>query len=313
MTYITLCSGIEAMSVAVSGMNWKPLAFSEIDPRVNGFLSVRYPCVPNLGDMTRITAVDGGITNGKQTVTITGDLGLIAAGTPCQDVSTVGTLRGMCEGSGTRSALAFEFARIISELRPRWILWENVKGAVSGRNREAFRHFVERIVDAGYHVAWRVIDSSRFGIPQRRHRVWLVGHRDDLAARNGILGKVLLERILPERGPSENEGEGQDTGCDTSEGARICVDLYNGRVTGGTACTYGANSFGTNTAGPKLMVVGKGFRRFAPVEVERMFGFPDGYTEPLGTDAVRCRGLGNSWPVPVVTEIAKRIERSDCQ
>ena len=118
---------------------------------------------------------------------------------------------------------------------------------------------------------------------------------------------------MPAGVPSAPHGPEKEPGPASRVGPRVCVDLYNGRITGKVACTFGANSFGTNTAGPKLMVPGRGFRRFTATETERLFGFPDGYTSPLGRASVRCRALGNSWPVPVARALVSEIMRIETE
>ena len=312
LTYATVCSGIEAMSVAVSGLGFRPVFFSEIEPVLNSFLETTYKGIPNLGDLSGIRAAEEKAYGNNISVDC-GDLTILAGGTPCQDVSTVGTLAGMSEGSRTRSSLVFEFARVCSEILPRWILWENVEGCVKGKAIADFRKFVGRIVGCGYDVAWRVIDSSAYGIPQARRRVWLVGHRADLGAGTDGPVRILFRHKMPAGVPSAPHGPEKEPGPASHVGPRVCVDLYNGRITGKVACTFGANSFGTNTAGPKLMVPGRGFRRFTVTETERLFGFPDGYTSPLGRASVRCRALGNSWPVPVARALVSEIMRIETE
>ena len=121
LTYATVCSGIECMSAAVAPLGgWRPVFFSEIEPFPCALLKHRYPTVPNLGDMTKIKAEKIGeekwrITNGTDAVELAGRLGCLAGGTPCQDVSVAGKRAGMAEGSGTRSSLAFHFARLCRE------------------------------------------------------------------------------------------------------------------------------------------------------------------------------------------------------
>ena len=191
-TYATVCSGIECMSAAVAPLGgWKPVFFSEIEPFPCSLLAHRYPEVPNLGDMTKIKAVRIGedrwrITNGTDAVELAGRLGCLAGGTPCQDVSVAGKRAGMAEGSGTRSSLAFHFARLCRELQPRWVLWENVPGVLTSNGGRDFAHFVRSIGECGYSVAYRVLDAQYVrvvglprGVPQRRRRCWLVGHLGD--------------------------------------------------------------------------------------------------------------------------------------
>ncbi|MBQ6141321.1 MAG: DNA cytosine methyltransferase [Kiritimatiellae bacterium] len=192
MTYATVCSGIECMSAAVEPLGgWKPVFFSEIEPFPCSLLKHRYPTVPNLGDMTKITAEKIGeekwrITNGTDVIELVGRLGCLAGGTPCQDVSVAGKRAGMAEGSGTRSSLAFHFARLCRELQPRWVLWENVPGVLTSNGGRDFAHFVKSIGECGYSLAYRTLDAQWVrvdglprAVPQRRRRVWLVGHLGD--------------------------------------------------------------------------------------------------------------------------------------
>ena len=192
MTYATVCSGIECMSAAVAPLGgWKPVFFSEIEPFPCSLLKHRYPTVPNLGDMTKITAEKIGeekwrITNGTDVIELAGRLGCLAGGTPCQDVSVAGKRAGMAEGSGTRSSLAFHFARLCRELQPRWVLWENVPGVLTSNGGRDFAHFIRSIGECGYSLAYRTLDAQwvrvdglERAVPQRRRRVWLVGHLGD--------------------------------------------------------------------------------------------------------------------------------------
>ena len=190
LTYATVCSGIECMSAAVTPLGgWRPVFFSEIEPFPCSLLAHRYPTVPNLGDMTKITAEMVGdekwrITNGTDVIELAGRLDVLAGGTPCQDVSVAGKRKGMAEGSGTRSSLAFHFARLCRELQPRWVLWENVPGVLTSNGGRDFAHFVRSIGECGYSLAYRTLDAQYVrvdglprAVPQRRRRVWLVGMR----------------------------------------------------------------------------------------------------------------------------------------
>ena len=192
-TYATVCSGIECMSAAVAPLGgWKPVFFSEIEPFPCSLLKHRYPTVPNLGDMTKITAERIGdeekwrITNGTDVIELAGRLGCLAGGTPCQDVSVAGKRAGMAEGSGTRSSLAFHFARLCRELQPRWVVWENVPGVLTSNGGRDFAHFIRTIGECRYSLAYRTLDAQWVrvdglprAVPQRRRRVWLVGHLGD--------------------------------------------------------------------------------------------------------------------------------------
>lgn len=223
LTYATVCSGIECMSAAAIGLPLRPIFFSEIEPFPCAVLKHRFPHVPNLGDMSRITVDERGeITNGRTTVALpAGGLDILAGGTPCQDVSNAGKRRGMQEGSGTRSSLAFEFVRLIRELRPRYVVWENVAGVLSD---ESFPKFLRAIADCGYGVAYRTLDAQfvrcadidlpdggvvrlERAVPQRRRRVWVVGCAgEDLQRASEILFEP--QGVCGDRPPRRVTGRG---------------------------------------------------------------------------------------------------------
>lgn len=161
--YLSLFSGIEAASVACDGMDWEPLAFAEIDAFPSTVLKERFPSVPNLGDVTQV--------NWRSFVKDFGKPDLIVGGSPCQSFSIAGTRTGL-EGA---SGLMWEYVRAVRDVRPEWILWENVPGALSSTHGEDFGCLLRSLDDIGYGLAWRVLDAQFFGVPQRRRRVFLVG------------------------------------------------------------------------------------------------------------------------------------------
>ena len=162
MKYVSLFSGIEAASVAWHPLGWEPLAFSEIEPFPSAVLAHRYPDVPNLGDITRIdwSAHDDCLT-----------ADLVVGGSPCQSFSIAGRREGL-EGA---SGLMWEYVRAIQAIRPQWLVWENVPGALSSSGGEDFRCLLQALDELGYGLAWRVLDAQFFGVAQRRRRVYVVG------------------------------------------------------------------------------------------------------------------------------------------
>jgi DNA (cytosine-5)-methyltransferase 1 len=96
---------------------------------------------------------------------------LIYGGFPCQDVSVAGKRGGL---AAERSGLWFEFERILSELRPRWALIENVPGLLSSNNGNDFRVILNGLCELGYSVGWTILDAQNFGVPQRRRRVFVI-------------------------------------------------------------------------------------------------------------------------------------------
>ena len=239
LTYATVCSGIECMSAAAIGLPLRPVFFSEIEPFPCAVLKHRFPNVPNLGDMSRITVNEKGeITNGRTTVALpAGGLDVLAGGTPCTDVSYAGKRRGMQEGSGTRSSLAFEFVRLIRELKPRYVVWENVAGVLSD---QSFPGFLRAIADRGYGVAYRTLDAQfvrcadidlpdggvvrlERAVPQRRRRVWAVGCAgEDLRRASDVLFEP--QGVCGDRPPRRRTWQGP------SEAARGRARLPDGVV-----------------------------------------------------------------------------------
>ena len=97
---------------------------------------------------------------------------VIVGGFPCQDVSTMGKRKGL---AGERTGLFFDAIRIIQTLRPRYIVLENVAGLISSNHGEDFQTVIETLSQCGYLGIWRMLDSSYFGVPTRRRRVFVVG------------------------------------------------------------------------------------------------------------------------------------------
>lgn len=178
MRYVSLFSGVEAATVAWKGLGWEAVAFSEIEPFPCAVLEERFPEVPNLGDVTEIDWGDFIERHGRPD--------LLVGGSPCQSFSIAGTRTGLDGASG----LMWEYVRAVRELRPRWVVWENVPGALSSSNGEDFRCLLESLDDLGYGLAWRVLDAQFFGVAQRRRRVFLVGCLGDAEGA----AEVLFER-----------------------------------------------------------------------------------------------------------------------
>jgi DNA (cytosine-5)-methyltransferase 1 len=161
MRYISLFSGIEAATVAAEGLGWEPVCFAEIDPFPSAVLAYHYPEVPNLGDITKVDWMP-----------YRGKCDLIVGRSPCQSFSIAGKREGLNGASG----LMWEYVRAIREVCPQWVVWENVPGALSSSGGNDFRCLLSALDELGYGLAWRILDTQFFGVPQRRRRVFLVGH-----------------------------------------------------------------------------------------------------------------------------------------
>lgn len=163
MRYVSLFSGIEAASVAWGTLGWEPMCFCEVDPFPCAVLEQRFPGVPNLGDVREVDWHGFVKAHGRPDV--------VVGGSPCQSFSVAGKREGLRGASG----LMWEFVRAVREVVPRWVVWENVPGALSSSRGEDFRCLLASLDELGYGLAWRVLDAQFFGVAQRRRRVYLVG------------------------------------------------------------------------------------------------------------------------------------------
>lgn len=169
MRYVSVFSGIEAASVAWEPLGWEPVAFSEIEAFPSAVLAARYPRVPNLGDITKI---DWSQHDDCRSADV------LVGGSPCQSFSIAGARTGLDGASG----LMWEYVRAVRELRPHWLVWENVPGALSSSHGEDFACLLRALDGLGYGLAWRVLDAQYFGVAQRRRRLFVVGSLGDQRA-----------------------------------------------------------------------------------------------------------------------------------
>ena len=108
------------------------------------------------------------------------EVDLIMHGSPCQDFSLAGLQAGGDEGSGTRSSLMYETLRIVEKLKPKYVIWENVKNMISKKHVHNFNKYIDRMDQLNYHSFYQVLNSKDYGIPQNRERVFTISIRTDL-------------------------------------------------------------------------------------------------------------------------------------
>jgi len=108
------------------------------------------------------------------------DVDLIMHGSPCQDFSTAGKNKGGDEGSGTRSSLMYETIRIIEKLKPKYVIWENVKNLISEKHKHNFSKYLRKLEALGYVSNYKVLNSKDYGIPQNRERIFTISIRNDI-------------------------------------------------------------------------------------------------------------------------------------
>ena len=176
MKYLSLCSGIEAATVAWHPLGWEAVAYSEIEKFPSQVLAHHYPQTPNLGDMTKF-----------KEWSIESNVDLLVGGTPCQSFSVAGLRKGLDDPRGN---LMLTYLAIADKYRPRWLVWENVPGVLSSNGGKDFGVFLGALGELGYGFAYRVLDAQYFGVAQRRRRVFVVGYLGDWR----LAAAVLFER-----------------------------------------------------------------------------------------------------------------------
>jgi DNA (cytosine-5)-methyltransferase 1 len=206
MLYGSVCSGIEAASVAWEPLGWSPAWFSEIEPFPSAVLAHRFPHVENRGDMTCFKEWPDG------------HIDLLVGGTPCQSFSIAGFRSGLAD---PRGSLVLTYLAIADRYRPKWLVWENVPGILSSNRGRDFGTFLGVLAELGYGWAYRVLDAQYVrvdgverAVPQRRRRVFVVGHLGDWRRA----GAVLFDAASMSRNPPPRRRAREDLAGDFQAG-----------------------------------------------------------------------------------------------
>lgn len=220
--YISLCSGVEAASLAWLPLDWEPVAYAEFDDFPSAVLAARFPDTPNLGDVTKVDWKE-----------YRGAADLVVFGSPCQSYSISGLRRGLDD---PRGQLMLECLAACRDIDPEWVLFENVPGLLSsdrGRSFETFLNAVAILWPRGG-VAWRILDSQWFGVAQRRRRVFaVINTRDWWRAAAVLLDENCMRGNPPTRGEARKAASAQASGGSGATGGDGCLtpwDVQSRRV-----------------------------------------------------------------------------------
>jgi DNA (cytosine-5)-methyltransferase 1 len=251
MRYGSVCSGIEAATVAWEQLGWEAAFFSEIEAFPSAVLAHHYPNVTNVGDMTGIKH------------NVRSNIDVLVGGTPCQSFSVAGLRKGMADPRGN---LALEFLAIADHERPEWVVWENVPGVLSSNGGKDFGSFLGGLGQLGYGFAYRVLDAQYFGVAQRRRRVFVVGCLGGWQRAAAVLFE--RESLFGDTPPSREKGEGIASFTPSSIGGyrEGCGTL---RAHGGDVGP-GSENLVPETVGPITAGISKGPRGTEAIESNQL-------------------------------------------
>lgn len=215
MKYGSVCSGIEAASVAWRSLGWRAEFVSEIDPFPCAVLKHHHTATPNFGNITKFQEWPDAVID------------ILVGGTPCQSFSVAGLRKGMADPRGN---LALTYLAISNRYRPKWLVWENVPGVLSSNGGRDFGSILGGMAELGYGFAYRILDAQYFGVAQRRRRVFVVGYLGDwrraaavLFERHSLQGhpspsRKTREKVAPTISARTKGGGGLGTDFDCSGG-----------------------------------------------------------------------------------------------
>ena len=312
MRYLSVCSGIEAATVAWKPLGWEAAAFAEIEQHPSAVLAHHYPDVPNHGDFTTIKGEEYGTID------------LIVGGTPCQSFSLSGLRTGMDD---LRGQLSIEFVKLAKRSNARWIVWENVTGVLSADDGRAFASFLGALAHFGYGFAYRVFNTQyvrtrRFpnALPQMRRRLFLIGYYGDWRPPAAVLFDKQAVQIHTKKTSQVKQKSHPGTGQDDRGVCKTRLIKAFSQEMGINECWN--NEIGKTLQTDKDCIIfitespdGNRIIRYASsVERERLQGFPDNYTDvkhkgkPISHTA-RIKMIGNSMSVNVMEWIGERIDQ----
>ena len=204
MKYLSVCSGIEAATVAWHPLGWQPVAFGEIEKFPCQVLEHHYPDTPNWGDMTKFKEWQDA------------DVNVFVGGTPCQSFSVAGLRKGLDDPRGN---LMLTYLAIAARYRPRWLVWENVPGVLSSNGGLDFASLLRGMGELGYGFAYRILDAQYFGVAQRRRRVFVVGYLGNWRPA----AAVLFERHSLSGNPAPSRKAREGVAANAREGVNSSI------------------------------------------------------------------------------------------
>lgn len=232
------------------------------------------------------------------------DHDILFAGFPCQPFSIIGQMKGL---NDTRGTLFFDIARIIEAKRPKAFILENVKQLVGHDKGKTLKVIVQTLKDLGYHVQYSILNALDFGLPQKRERVVIIGHREpimftfpDPVKPYTSLNEILETNVEEKYFASDYIREKRKEKHKTSYYPSIWHENKSGNI-----CSYPYSCALRSGASHNYLLV-NGERRLTPREMFRLQGFPDWY-KIVVSDAQAKKQAGNAVPVNMIKAVVQKL------
>ena len=284
------------------------IGYSDIHPGAIKLYEMNHQGVKNFGDITKIKPED------------LPEFNFFTGGFPCQAFSSAGSNHGELD---TRGTLFYEIIRICEVKQPEYILLENVKGLFSDRHRKTFNKIISELNRIGYNVVYELLNSSDYGIPQNRERVWIFATKKNIP-KNWSLAppkeklkytfKDFLDKDVHEKyHKDENQINRliEVTGVNMDVQEPLCLDIYNKRIRYDKLCMTITEPHHNTMRVVEPKKDGKfRVRKLTEKEHFRFMGFEDDEIE-MGKMSYSelCRAAGNGWEINVVTKILNQIKQ----
>lgn len=232
------------------------------------------------------------------------DHDILFGGFPCQPFSIIGQMKGL---NDTRGTLFFDIARIIKEKQPKAFILENVKQLVGHDGGKTLKVIVQSLKDLGYHVQYSVLNALDYGLPQKRERVVIIGHKEPIMftfpnpekpykpliniLEKKVDRKYFASDYIKEKRKEKHKSSYYPSIWHENKSGNICSYPYSCALRSGASHNY-------------LLVNGE--RRLTPREMFRLQGFPDWY-KIIVSDAQAKKQAGNAVPVNMIKAVAEKL------
>lgn len=329
MNVISLFSGCGGLDLGFEKAGFDIPVANEFDPTIYETFKVNHPRTHLIeGDVRKVTKED-------IAPFISGEVGGIIGGPPCQSWSEAGSLRGI---EDARGQLFFDYIRILKEFKPKFFLAENVSGMLANRHNEAVQNILNLFEEAGYDVTLTMVNAKDYGVAEERKRVFYIGFRKDLnidfvfpkGSTSGDDKKLTLRDIIWDlqetavpAGPKNRHNPKAINNNEYFTGAYSPIYMSRNRVKGWDEQAFTVQASGRqcqlHPQAPKMEKFGKNdcrfvegseklYRRMTIREVARVQGFPDDFKFIYTETNNAYKMIGNAVPVNLAYEIAVAIK-----